>query len=45
MLERGSSVRTANLVGHHPHLRLLALDGLAVSLGGSLGLISSGHDC
>lgn len=32
-----------HLEGHHSHLGLLALSGLAVSLGGSLGLIT-GHD-
>lgn len=37
-------VRATNLVGHHSHLRLLALSSLPISLGRSLGLISSGHD-
>lgn len=33
-----------HLVGHQSHLRLLALSSLPVSLGRSLGLISTGHD-
>ncbi len=39
-----SHVRATHLVGHHSHLRLLALSSLPVSLGRSLGLISTGHD-
>lgn len=34
-----------HLVGHHSHLRLLALSSFPIGLGRSLGLISTGHDC
>lgn len=33
-----------HLVGHQSNLRFLALSSLPVSLGRSLGLISTGHD-
>lgn len=36
--------RATHLVGHHSHLRLLALSGLPIGLGRGLGLISTGHD-